>query len=76
MQSIGPGGVQFTDEDKAEHLHIKVLLDTLVALYDLAGQPGLFMTEAESTKVKGKVNTLLAQYNWLGRTAEDKKVKR
>lgn len=68
--------VQYMDEDKEEHCHINMVLQHLVALYDLAGQPGLFMTVAQSTKMKDTVDKLLAHYNWLARLAEDNGQKR
>ena len=68
--------VQYMDEGSEEHLHIKLVLEYLVALYDLAGQPGLFLTEAQSTTFKDTVNKLLAQYNWLAREAQDSGLER
>jgi len=68
--------VQYMDEDKEEHCHINMVLQHLVVLYDLAGQPGLFMTMAQSTKMKDTVCELLAHYNWLARLAEDNGAKR
>ena len=71
--------MQFMDKDgqrqSSTPAHHKVL-GNIVALYVLAGQPGLFLTEAESAKVECIVETSLAHYNWLGRVAQVKKVRR
>ena len=54
----------------------KWTLEHLVALYDLAGMPGLFLTAAQSTTFKDTVDKLLAHYNWLARKAQDSGLKR
>ena len=75
-RALSTAWVQYMDEDNEEHMHIKLVLEHLVALYDLAGMPGLFLTEAQSTTFKDTVDKLLAHYNWLARKAQDSGLKR
>jgi hypothetical protein len=75
-RALSTAWVQYMDEDNEEHMHIKLVLEYLVALYDLAGMPGLFLTEAQSTTFKDTVDKLLAHYNWLARKAQDSGLKR
>jgi hypothetical protein len=75
-RALSTAWVQYMDEDNEENMHIKLLLEFLVAWYDFAGMPGLFLTEAQSTTFKDTVDKLLAHYNWLARKAQDSGLKR
>jgi hypothetical protein len=48
-RALATAWVQYMDEDTEECMRIKLVLEYLVALYDLAGMPGLFLTAAQST---------------------------
>ena len=56
---------QWMDEDKEAHLHINRTLECLVDVYDLAGVPGLFLTEAQQARMWDTLKQLLAHYSWL-----------
>ena len=54
---------QWMDEDKEAHLHINRTLECLIDVYDLAGVPGLFLTEAQQARMWDTVKQLLAHYS-------------